>query len=265
MALPDEARADTGEVLTTERDHIVALANSLSLSAPTWSLAGNTNDQMTAIIDIVSQASGMGLAIVPHILLHDSAACDTGGVLRDIINTVFDHLLRRANLFELDEDTDPPRYAFPTFSRTLLHAKKRSYQVFGKLLYWFVIIHKQIPFPNDLHPSIFSYSVYGYIPMSLTQSLNASVYEMAMKIQSLNNVDTLRSIPMDVGTWLQQFPDISTRTVLNNLKDLDQGPSVVACQLATNAIIGWHTDQYNWVREGFLSVPDGYSSVSFYS
>lgn len=256
---------DADEVLTIERDHIVAVANSLSLSAPTWNLAGNTNEQMDMIIDMVSQASGMGLAIVPQILLHGSDACDTGGILRDIVNTVFDHFLRHANLFEIDKDSDPRRYVFPTVSRTLLHAKKRFYQVFGKLLYWFVIIHKQIPFPNDLHPSIFSYSVYGYIPMSLTQSLNASVYEMVMKVQTVDNVDTLCSLPTDVAAWLEQFPDISTRTVLNNLKDYDQGPSVVACQLATNAIIGWHTDQYNWVREGFLSVPDGYTSVSFHS
>jgi len=265
LTLIDEFRSDTDEVLTSERDHIVALANSLDLSAPTWSLAGNTNDHMRTVIDIVSQASGMDLTIVPHILLHDSVACDTGGVLRDIINTVFDHLLRHADLFEIDETTDPRRYTFPTLSRTLLHAKKRSYQVFGKLLYWFVIIHKQIPFPNDLHPSIFGYSVYGYIPMSLTQSLNASVYDMTMKVQTLKNVDTLRSLPMDVETWLKEFPNISTGTVLSNLKDFDQGPSVVACQLATNAIVGWYADQYKWVQEGFLSVPDGFTSVSFHS
>jgi len=265
LTLIDEVRADTDEVLTSERDYIVALADSLSLSAKTWSLAGDTDDKKKMVIEIVSQASAMDLAIIPYILLHDSEACDTGGIFTDTINTVFEKMLRRSDLFQLDTNMDPQRYTFSTFSRTLLHAKKREYQVFGKLLYWYVIIHQQIPFPNDLHPSIFGYSIYGYIPMSLTQSLNASVYDMAMKVQRLDNVDTVGSIPMDVATWLGQFRDISTRTVLNNLKDLDQGPSVVACQLATNSIIGWHTDQYNWVREGFLSVPDGYTSVPLHS
>lgn len=264
LTVIDEAREDTDEVLKSERDYIEALVNSLSLSAPTWSLVGNTDDQTTTVIDIVSQASAMDLAIVPHILLHDSAACDTGGILRDVVNTTFDYLLRRIDLFELDNTTEPQRYTFPTLSRTLLHAKKRYYQVFGKLLYWFVIIHKQIPFPNDLHPAIVGYSIYGYIPMSLTKSLSPSIYAMAMTVQRLDNVDTLRSIPQDLAAWLEEFPDISTRTVLNNLKDPDQGPSVVACQLATYAIIGWHTEQYDWVREGFLSVPDGYTSVSFH-
>ena len=109
-----------------------------------------------------------------------------------------------------------------------------------------------------------SLSIYGYIPMSLTKSLSPSIYAMAMTVQRLDNVDTLGSIPQDLAAWLEEFPDISTRTVLNNLKDPDQGPSVVACQLATYAIIGWHTEQYDWVREGFLSVPDRYTSVSFH-
>jgi hypothetical protein len=120
--------------LGNERLLIATLAHSLSLPSPRWDLAGNTIDIRTTIIDLLSQASETALLIIPIVKLHNSPACDTGGIFRDVINTVFNYLLRGSDLFER-EKLEPYRYRFPTFIRTLLPQRRRLYQE------WYICFH----------------------------------------------------------------------------------------------------------------------------
>lgn len=232
---------------------------------------GDVGDHIQVLIDTVSQAPPTEFAVLPRIKLHGSPACDAGGVFTDKINLTFNHLLRHMDLFELnrspiDSPTDPPtdpptdsRYVFKSFSHTVLKGTKKLYQVFGKLLYWFVIVHEQIPFPNDLSPAILAFCVYGYIPLSLTRSLDSAAYEIATKIQNLD-VDTLVTIPKEIGSYVNTF-GIHHQELLESIRDPNQGPHVNACRIATKAILGWHTKQFEWVREGFTALPQGHNSV----
>jgi len=60
---------------------------------------------------------------------------------------------------------------------------------------------------------------------------------MAMRVQSLT-VKVEFSNLEDVGVWIDQFPDLERKYILDNLHDPEEGPSVIACQLATNALVG---------------------------
>ena len=193
-----------------------------------WELNGDVADHIQSLIDTVSQAPSTEFAVLPSIKLHGSPACDAGGVFTDKINLTFNHLLRCMDLFELNHSiSSESRYVFKSLSHMGLKGTKKLYQVFGKLLYWFVIVHEQIPFPNDLSSTILAFCVYGYIPLSLTVLLDPATHKIAMKIQNLD-VDTLVTVPKEIGSWVNGI-GVQPQDLLESLLDPNQGPHVTAC------------------------------------
>ena len=96
--------------------------------------------------------------------------------------------------------------------------------------------------------------------MALTESLNKSLFNLAMRVQKLD-VEIELSIPEEIGIWIDESLGLDRKSVWASLHDPEQGTSVVACQLATNGLVCYKAEQYKWVREGILSVPKGFTSV----
>jgi hypothetical protein len=200
------------------------------------------------------------LRVLPQVQLHGSNACDTGGVFRAKINETFHFLLRENNLFTLDASSH--RYVFAAYSHVALQQKRKRYQVFGKILYWFVMIHEQIPFPRDLDPTILAFAIYGYIPIDLAELENPAFRKVADQIRQLNIHTPTSLVPLskDICDWLNECT-ITRKEFTEKLRDSNQGPEVAACQLGTTAVLGHCTEQYNWVAEGFKHNLPGFESV----
>jgi hypothetical protein len=115
-----------------------------------------------------------------------------------------------------------------------------------------VIIHEQIPYPTNLDSTILAFCVYGYIPVALSETENPAFAKVAEQIRQLDVHSTtpLVSLTKDINDWLCQFA-ITKKEFTQKLRDLEQGPEVVACQLGTTAILGHCTEQYQWVSDGF--------------
>lgn len=153
-------------------------------TATAWELLGSTSDHIQTILDRVAIMPAAELAMLPRIRLHNLATCDTGGIFRVKINEAFDYLLHKDDLFTFD--TFMSRYMFAAHSHVSLQQKRRRYQIFGKILYWYVIIHQEVPFPTLLDPTIFAFCVYGYIPVALSESENPAFATLATQIRGLD-------------------------------------------------------------------------------
>lgn len=226
-----------------------------------WELIGISDDHIQIMINCLTETDAVYLTTVPQIQLHGSNVCDTGGVFRAKINETFDYLLQRSDLFTFNELTR--RYGFTPYSHVSLQQKRKRYQVFEKILYWFVIIHEQIPYPMDLDSSILAFCIYGYIPLDLSEMENPSFVKVAQQIRQLDINSTTILVPLskDITDWLYQF-EITRKEFTQKLRDSEQGPEVVACQLGTTAILGHYTEQFKWVAEGFKHNIPSLQSVS---
>jgi hypothetical protein len=80
------------------------------------------------------------LRMVPRLRIRGSPAIDIGGVFRDQINEVF-HSLIQPEIFVYSSDS----FSFATFDDAQYDDREREYVVFGRILYWFVFIHRYIP------------------------------------------------------------------------------------------------------------------------
>jgi hypothetical protein len=115
----------------------------------------------------------------------------------------------------------------------------------------------------DLDSSILAFCIYGYIPLDLSEMENPSFAKVAQQIRQLDINSTTILVPLskDITDWLYQF-EITRKEFTQKLRDSEQGPKVVACQLGTTAILGHYTEQFKWVAEGFKHNIPSLQSVS---
>jgi hypothetical protein len=249
------------EILVQERLQMIDYSSGTDTSE-LWELDGLPDHHIQLMITRLIDSPVGQLRSLPRIRLQGSNVCDTGGVFRAKINETFDYLLRQSDLFTLNQVSR--RYSFTPHSHVSLQRKRRQYQVFGKILYWFVIIHEQIPYPTDLDSSVLAFCIYGYIPLDLSELENPAFANVAKQIRQLNITSNASLIPLskDIHDWLYEF-EITQKEFTQKLQDPEQGPEVVACQLGTTALLGHCTEQYNWVAEGFkgdITLPESVDS-----
>lgn len=130
------------EILVQEQLQMIDYSSGTDTSE-SWELDGLPDHHIQLMITRLIDSPVGQLRSLPRIQLQGSNVCDTGGVFRAKINETFDYLLRQSDLFTLNQVSR--RYSFTPHSHVSLQRKRRQYQVLGKILYWFVIIHDKFP------------------------------------------------------------------------------------------------------------------------
>jgi hypothetical protein len=189
---------------------------------------------------------------LPFLSLENQNAIDLGGVLRDRINQLFQKLLN-SDLF-MEEPTRPLIRTFNRPSSYTAYSSIRSkYVVFGKLFFWFVIIHQQIPYPNNIDPVIISLAIYDTISVDLIKQNYPSIGSFAQMILDMDvNISATIEIPQDIQTWISAS-GCTSGEFLRALQNPDLGPKFLVHKLCIPMILGNAVAPMREFRTGFIS------------
>jgi hypothetical protein len=136
---------------------------------------------------------------------------------------------------------------------------RQKYYVIGKIFYWFVFIHCQIPYPTDINPAIVAYAIHGSIPPTILPQVDASIHLVVQQILSYNSRTSSNGISESVKEWLSII-GIPLPEFLIDLRDSQKGPRYVADLVATLATINNSLQAFKHFRDGFNN-DRGFESV----
>jgi hypothetical protein len=243
------------EVLETEQRR----ACQTSVPPPVWTLYTGPQhlSQSLQMINLLYNCSGQHLRRLPHVRIDSSPALDAGGVFRAHVNQAWTYLLEESGIFDRDQ---AGRKSFAIIEVDPLGIRKKHCIVFGKILYWCVLIHRIIPYPIDLNPAIVAYAIYGSIPFTVLQQVNNSVATIANIIRSYNSRTSADNIHPHVLEWISAI-QLDLANFMFFLRSREFGPEYLAEQISTGIVLGRNREAFNHVREGF-QFDLGFTSVS---
>jgi len=130
-----------------------------------------------------------------------NSVIDIGGVFRDSINRLF-NALYTSDLFNVEDIYVGTKRSFRELSPVEVGYRKAKYFVLGKIFFWFVIVHHQIPYPMDINPAIVAYAIHGKIPRDIIQQIDPSVNNFIKEIADYNSETTANEVTENVKEWL---------------------------------------------------------------
>lgn len=208
------------------------------------------------MITFVSQTSQF--RIVPKLYIHGNPAIDIGGVFREKISETFEFLLQQS-CFVNDISVGITFREYLNPMEMLLY--ENSYTVLGKIIYWFVFIHRYIPYPKKLDPAIIAFAIYGYIPESL---VSESVARIVALIRTYNSNTSEDAIDDEVLIWLSGSNDRRSdlSSFVQTLRDPNKGSEYIIRRICTTSCIGVRNVAFDNFRLGFISGHTNFTSVS---
>ena len=244
------------ELIRLEQQRALAIIRSSNRQV--WNLASNRQRQYLQIIDHLFNSQGHQLRIVPELSIHNSPALDIGGVFRAKINEVFQFLLH-SDIFTFDNTIE--KTTFTLFSALQYQYRHKQYLAFGQIFYWFVIIHRHIPFPDSLNPAILAYGIHGYIPTNVIQQVDEVTADVVEIIKSYTTRTPEDRISDDVKNWLTA-KSVNINDFMSDLRT--NGPQYLAETTGTMAIVGDCLSAFMFFREGFTK-NRGFTSVYYFN
>ena len=203
------------------------------------------------IINHIFDATADQLQRPPQIVLLNSCVVDTGGVLADCISRTLNYILDDSNLFQHPQ-TENEYYTFNSHqSMTQFINRSNLYFVFGRIIYWFVIIHSIVSFPASLDPHITAYILYEQFPSSLIFQSNVALGRILDIIENYDENVTVGQIEEDgVGAWLAET-GINEQQFVYDLRDSKKGAGYLAKHLGNNVMMKGCDIAFENVYKGF--------------
>jgi hypothetical protein len=205
------------------------------------------------IINQIFNATTDQLQRPPQIVLSNSCVIDTGGVLADCISRTLRYLLDDSNIFQHPQ-TENGYYTFNSNqSMTQFMNRSNLYFAFGRIIYWFVIIHSIISFPAALDPHITAYILYEQFPSSLIIQSNMALGRIIDIIENYDENVTMEQIQEDgVDGWLIET-GFNEHQFLCDLRDSQKGAGYLAKHIGNNVMMKGCDIAFEKVYKGFLN------------
>ena len=241
---------DTSIISTEEamsNEYIQATDNIPRQNRLHWVLPAAQTRRDQKLFENLQTTPGHSLRLIPRLALNGNSVIDTGGVFRDTINRVF-RSIYESDIFE-STNVGAPK-SFRELSPIEFEYHKAKYFVLGKIFYWFVIIHRQVPYPMDINPAIVVYAIHGKIPRSILQQIDASVNILIQEIAGYNSEATANDITENVKDWLRII-GVPLEDFTNDLQNLSKGASYLADNIATLAVVNNSLQAFDHFRDGF--------------
>jgi len=209
-------------------------------------------------MECLFSCSAADLRKIPQLRIHGSPAIDAGGVFRDKVNRLFQQLLNSRDILEDDQITGC--LLFCEYEDSLQYAsRQKQYSVLGTIVYWFVFIHRFVPYPLRLHPAIIAYAIYGYVPYSILARALPGVASIICNIQSYTILTSLDEIHDDVKGWLEAI-NYGIESFLADLHDRNRGAQYLTREIGTRVIMGKRKEAFDMFRNGYRKM-SGFISV----
>jgi hypothetical protein len=96
-----------------------------------------------------------------------------------------------------------------------------QYVVFGKLFFWFVFMHKEILYPNNLNPAIVAYAISGTISMDVVSQIGLVLGGVAQMVAGFDvNISRTAEAPQEIRDWINEteYSRASCRTSNNRVR-----------------------------------------------
>ena len=232
------------QILTHEQERVTQNAPEIRIF---WHLVGSDEDHLVSLMECLFNCPPMDLRAIPQ--LHGSPVIDAGGVFRDKVNRLFQQLLDSKDILENDLSTGC--LLFCEYEDSLQYAsRQKQYSVLGTIFYWFVFIHRFVPYPLTLHPAIIAYAIYGYVPYSVLAKAVPSIAPIIRNIESYTILTSLDEIHDDVLTWLDTI-NYSKESFLADLHDRHRGAQYLSRELGTRVIMGKRKEAFDMFRNGY--------------
>jgi hypothetical protein len=239
------------EILQREQDRAVS---NRQTGAILWTLHGDPTDHTYLLIEYIYNCLGPELKIVPVLRIPQSISIDAGGIFRDKINRVFDYLMQSDILVK---DPTTRRLTFAEFDApSFYREREKLYVVFGTIFYWFILMHRLIPYPLlDLNPAIVAYAIYGYIPQTAVDAFTPSAASTTRLIARYTVNTTESQIHEEVKSWLTAIR-YSFDSFMTHLHDPNRGPAYLMREVGTQIVLGRCQNSFDMFREGFRKCGD---------
>jgi hypothetical protein len=193
-----------------------------------------------------------------RIRISQSPAIDAGGVFRDKIGSVFQSLLD-SDIFIMNEASNVKTFR-PFINRMGYQQRKAQYVVFGKIYYWFVIVRRCIPFPNNMDPAILAYGIYGdNLPTTCLEATHP-LRQMVETVLRFTNETQRDEIIRTLEPWREQCC-INLNYAVTQIMDVDGGRMPFLKALFKNAVFNDANDAFEYFREGFIGEDRAFPSV----
>ena len=142
--------------------------------------------------------------------------------------------------------------SFQPLMPTECGCRRPKYFVFGKIFYWFVIIHRQIPYSTDINPAIIAYAICEKIPRNVLPHIDGSVNSLVQQILSYNSQTSQEAIDTNVKDcqWLHLI-GIPLSDFMNDLQNPEKGPGYLADTIATLAVVNDSAQAFAHFHQGF--------------
>jgi hypothetical protein len=225
-----------------------------------WEISGNLEDHNQSLLESIYRTEGHKLRMIPGLKIHGSDSVDTGGVFRAKVNRLFEFLMMKC--FKTDDTSKLQTFA----SSTDIPDKdvQKYYYTFGKILYWFVLFHGEIPYPVGLDPIILSYCIYGYVTPAAANHRNRSVVNIAKQIDDGQPIRQRGRSAIDsnddLTAWLRAL--MITKSEFNQCCRSLNSKKLIAQWFTTIAMLGKHLHKIGYIREGFTNAI-GFTTVTF--
>ena len=212
-----------------------------------WSLSSAQETRELMLFEKLLGTPGHSFRLIPRFTMSGNSVVDIGGVFRDSINRMF-HGIYESDIFNSVGTNVGNKKTFRELSPVEVGYRKGKYFVFGKIFYWFIIIHRQIPYPMEINPTIVAYAIHGKIPRSILQQIDPSVNLFIEEILQYNSETTMDKVTEIVRDWLKiigvPLDDFVYDLQTKNVSD-------VADNIATLATVNNSLQAFDHFRNGF--------------
>ena len=214
-----------------------------------WTLQGNSEQQTSELLDRILATPATQFGREPKISIVGNIALDMGGPFRQYVANAFNSLLSSDEIFS---DHSSELRSFREHPLHVFTYQQNRYIVLGKLFYWFVIIHKCIPYPHKLNPAIVAFAIHDTIPLNVVPHANRSVMQILNLIEGYNSRTSINVIDEIVKEWLENL-GIPLSDFMNALSDRNKGSLYFMKGIAMLAVINNCQQAFDYFRMGFQS------------
>jgi hypothetical protein len=211
-----------------------------------WMLRGSQALREQELFDFLLNTPGHDLRLLPRLSIFQNEVIDAGGVFRDSINRLFGSMYNSDMFSQSSHNTKSFRERSPT---EFVYYRSRYY-VFGKIFYWFIIIHRQVPYPMDLNPAIVAYAIHEKIPQSILLQVDPSVHTLIQQILGYSSRTSVNAIVENVREWLSII-GVPLSDFMSDLCHPQKGPKHLADTIATLAVVNNSFQAFSSFRDGF--------------
>jgi hypothetical protein len=218
-------------------------------------LRGTEESQRRQFFQFLVTTPGQLLRVLPRLSIVGNNAIDAGGVFRHTINRHFKILYDESDIFVTTSNTR----TFRERPAIEFEYHRDKYYVLGKIFYWFIFIHRQIPYPTDIDAAIIAFAIHGRIPRTILPQLNAAIDALVGEILTYNARTSINRISDNVKGWLSTI-GIPLDDFVTDLHDSRKGPMYLADRVGSLAIMNNSLQAFQYFRNGF-NKDRGFESV----